>query len=133
MNVRHVNLIKRKKYDLIDEKIGSNDVLCQHLLILSCMYGFKSKSLFKKFKTYPYKNLNYTYFLEVVSFVFDGGYILNNYNKWTKLKKDSHNIYRVNDENNKRNIIMNIGTIVDTSNIRVRLGKKVLGDVDQNF
>ena len=94
----------------------------------------KSKSLFKEIiKTYPYKNLNYTYFLEVISFVFDGGYILNNYNKWTKLKKDSHNIYRVNDENTKRNIIMNIGTIVDTSNIRVRLGKKVLGDVDQNF
>ena len=58
-----INLIKRKKYDLIDEKIGSNDVLCQHLLILSCMYGFKSKSLFKEIiKTYPYKNLNYTYF-----------------------------------------------------------------------
>ena len=129
-----INLIKKKKYDLIDEKIGSNDVLCQHLLILSCMYGFESKSLFKEIiKTYPYKNLKYSFFLEIVSFVFDGGYILNNYKKWTKLKKDNRNIYRVNDENNKRNIIMNIGTIVDTSNIRVTLGKKILGDVDQNF
>ena len=71
-----------------------------YLFFRVCMV-LNPKVYLKKSLKLILQNLNYTYFLEVVSFVFDGGYILNNYNKWTKLKKDSHNIYRVNDENNK--------------------------------
>ena len=39
-----LNLLLNKNYDLIEEKVGSKDVLCQYLQILACNYGFEKKS-----------------------------------------------------------------------------------------
>ena len=117
---------------MIEEKVGSKDVLCQYLQILACNYGFEK--VFKEIiNTYPYKDLKYSDFCEILSFVYDGGYILKNYSQWSKLVKDNSNNFFISNSLHKQNILMNIGTIVDSTNIKVVLGRKVLGEVDDNF
>ena len=129
-----LNLLLNKNYDLIEEKVGSKDVLCQYLQILACNYGFEKKKVFKEIiNTYPYKDLKYSDFCEILSFVYDGGYILKNYSQWSKLVKDDSNNFFISNSLHKQNILMNIGTIVDSTNIKVVLGRKVLGEVDDNF
>ena len=38
------NLIEKKSYDLVNEKKGSKDVLCQHILLISCHSSFSPKN-----------------------------------------------------------------------------------------
>ena len=66
----------------IRERIGSKDVLCQHLLLLACNKGFRELDSFNEIKkVFSYKDLNYFEFKEIISFVKDGGYLLNNYKR----------------------------------------------------
>ena len=129
-----INLLKKGTYDIIKEKKGAKDVLCQYLLTLSCNFGFKCKSIYKEIlKAYPYKDLEYKKFLRIVNFIYDGGYVLNNYNRWKKLTKTKKGEYFISNNQTRTNILMNIGTIIDSELIKVMNGKKLLGNVDQNF
>ena len=129
-----INLLKKGTYDIIKEKKGAKDVLCQYLLTLSCNFGFKCKSIYKEIlKAYPYKDLEYKKFLRIVNFIYDGGYVLNNYNRWKKLTKTKEGEYFISNNQTRTNILMNIGTIIDSELIKVMNGKKLLGNVDQNF
>lgn len=129
-----INLLKKKEYDIIEEKEGSKDVLCQHLLILACNFGFNKKKIYHEItKTYPFRNLKFEIFKEIVLFVYNGGYILDSYSNWSRLNKDKKEFYKINNQSNKTNILMNIGTIIDSANIRVMSGKKYIGEVDENF
>ena len=41
-------------------------------------------------KSYSYSQINYQEFLEIINFIRDGGYVLNNYKKWNKLYIDEN-------------------------------------------
>ena len=64
-------LIFSKKYDRILEKNGAKDVLCQHLLLISCHSSFSEDKIYEIVKsTFPYKNLSKEDFHEILSFIF---------------------------------------------------------------
>ena len=81
---------------LLKRKEGSKDVLCQHLLILACNFGFKKKKNLscEITKTYPFRNLKFEIFKEIVLFVYNGGYILDSYSNWSRLNKDKKNFIK---------------------------------------
>ena len=85
-------------------------------------------------KSYSYSQINYQEFLEIINFIRDGGYVLNNYKKWNRLYIDETGILRINNFRNKTKTLMNIGTIIDNSNYKVKLKNgKILGFVDDFF
>ncbi len=128
-------LAEKMNYEKIRERIGSKDVLCQHLLLLACNKGFRELDSFNEIKkALGYKNLEYSEFKEIISFVKDGGYLLNNYKKWSKLYLTESGYYKINNFKNRIKTLMNVGTIIDSANVEINLkNKKILGYVDQSF
>ena len=128
-------LAEKMDYEKIRERIGSKDVLCQHLLLLACNKGFRELDSFNEIKkVFSYKDLNYFEFKEIISFVKDGGYLLNNYKRWSKLYLTESGYYKINNFKNRIKTLMNVGTIIDSANVEINLkNKKVLGYVDQSF
>ncbi len=129
------NLVKRKTFDTIIEKKGAKDVLCQYLLLVSCHSAFSPQNIYKSIKkVFPYKDLTKNDFDSILSFIYDGGYVLKQYKHLTKLRKLINGDYIVKDEKIKRQILMNIGTIIDSSILQiVTLKGKLLGTVDESF
>ena len=69
-----------------------------------------------------------------MSFIHHGGYALQNCKDIKKLKKLNNGKFIIKDEHSKRNILMNAGTIIDSSNIKIKTLKgKVLGTVEESF
>ena len=128
-------LAEKMEFDSMESKYGSKDVLCQHLLLLACNEGINTMKTFQEIrKSYSYSQINYQEFLEIINFIRDGGYVLNNYKKWNRLYIDETGILRINNFRNKTKTLMNIGTIIDNSNYKVKLKNgKILGFVDDFF
>ncbi len=118
---------------------GGLDVLAQHLLGLACSGPFQPDEVFEEVRRpAPYAALTRPDFDHVLTFVENGGYALAAYDRWRKLFRDSQGRVQVRSERVARQHRMNIGTIVEAPQIRVRLvGKRrngpVLGEVEEYF
>jgi len=126
--------------DLDGEPIapGSLDVLCQHILLVACSGKVLPTKLFKEIKQIgAYKNLTQGEFKECVGFCIDGGYALNRYEQWHRLKLDNSGNLVLRDPRIANKIRMNVGTIQDTETLKVRThrrsGGKPLGEIEEAF
>ncbi|MBD22363.1 MAG: hypothetical protein CL572_01695 [Alphaproteobacteria bacterium] len=128
-------LAEKSEFDYIESRYGSKDVLCQHLMLLSCNEGVNPIETFNEIKkSYLYSKLDYKVFLDIIKFIKDGGYVLNNYKKWNKLNVHENGILKINSVKNRIKTLINIGTIIDNSNLKIRLKSgKILGFVDESF
>ena len=114
---------------------GGLDVLAQHILGMACAGPFTADALYAEVTSAsPYAALARTDFDAALGFVENGGYALSTYERWRKLFRDSLGRYHVVSEAVARRYRMNIGTIVEASMLKVRLGRgKVLGEVEEYF
>ena len=82
----------------------------------------------------PYAALPRRDFDDTLRFVEDGGYALRNYDRWRRLFRDAEGLVHVRDGRAARQLRMNLGTIVDSPMLKVRLrGGPVLGEVEEWF
>ena len=66
-------------------------------MLLSCNEGVTRIETFNEIKkSYLYSKLDYKDFLDIINFIKDGGYVLNNYKKWNKLNVDENGILKIN-------------------------------------
>ena len=126
--------------DLDGEPIasGSLDVLCQHILLVACSGKILPAKLFEEIKQIgAYKNLTHQEFKECMGFCIDGGYALNRYEQWHRLKLDPSGNLILRDPRIANKIRMNVGTIQDTETLKVRThrrsGGKPLGEIEEAF
>jgi ATP-dependent Lhr-like helicase len=114
---------------------GGLDVLAQHILGMSCAAPFDADDLYAEITSAaPYARLARQDFDDVLVFVEHGGYALRTYERWRRLFRDSLGHYRVAGERTARRYRMNIGTIVESPLLRVRLGRgPVLGEFEEYF
>ncbi|MFC7473675.1 ligase-associated DNA damage response DEXH box helicase [Dankookia sp. GCM10030260] len=114
---------------------GGLDVLAQHLLAMACAGPFHPDDLFAEVtRAAPYAALPRRDFDDTLRFVEDGGYALRVYERFRKLFRDSEGMVHVRDQRVARQLRMNLGTIVETPMIKVRLrGGPVLGEVEEWF
>ncbi len=117
---------------------GPRDVLCQHILIAAAAGPFLADELYKEVRSAgPYAALTRRDFDDCLEFVATGGYALRAYDKWQRLKQESDGRWRLRDPRSARGIRMNLGTIMDTDTLKVRLknrlGGKPLGEVEEGF
>ena len=116
---------------------GPLDVLCQHMLILACAAPFDADQLFAQVTgTGPYAGLTRTDFDACLDFCATGGYALKAYDKWQRLMQRG-GLWGLRDPRAAQRIRMNIGTIVDTETLKVRLKSRMggapLGEVEEAF
>ena len=114
---------------------GGRDVLCQHILIRAASGPFAADDLFAEVTSAgPYAALTRAEFDACLDFAATGGYALRAYDRWQRLMRQG-DLWRLRDPRAARVIRMNIGTIVDTDKLRVRMrgGGQPLGEVEEGF
>ena len=114
---------------------GGLDVLAQHILGLACAAPFTADALFAEIRAAaPYASLDRATFDAVLRYVEDGGYALRTYERWRRLFHKADGTYEVASPQVARRHRMNIGTIVESPTLKVRLRKgPVLGEIEEYF
>jgi len=115
---------------------GGLDVLAQHILGMACSAPFTADDLFAEVRTAaPYAALDRRDFDDTLKFVATGGYALRAYERYRRLKLDEETgLYSAANKDVHRQYRMNVGTIVETPLLKVRLNRgRVLGEVEEYF
>ena len=116
---------------------GPLDVLCQHILASACSAPFDTDALYTEVITAgPYAELSRAEFDSCLDFVATGGYALRAYDKWQRLMiRDGK--WSLRDPRAAAVIRQNLGTIIDTETLKVRLkgrmGGTPLGEIEESF
>ncbi|MEE1657418.1 ligase-associated DNA damage response DEXH box helicase [Microvirga sp. CF3062] len=133
--------------DTPDARIGALDVLCQHILGMACAGPFDLAELYEEVRSAaPYAGLTWEDFEACVAFVATGGYALRAYERFAKIVKGNDGLWRVRDARVAQQYRLNVGTIVESTMIKVRLGKsmrsrpgtvlprgRILGEIEESF
>ena len=133
--------------DTPDARTGALDVLCQHILGMACADPFRLEDLYEEVRSAaPYAALSWEDFEACVAFVATGGYALRAYERFAKIVKGNDGLWRVRDGKVAQQYRLNVGTIVEATMIKVRLGKtsrarpgtvlprgRILGEIEEYF
>ncbi len=116
---------------------GPLDVLCQHILASACSAPFDADALYGEVITAgPYAGLTRSDFDGCLDFVATGGYALRAYDKWQRLMIREGK-WSLRDPRTAAVIRQNLGTIIDTETLKVRLkgrmGGTPLGEIEESF
>jgi ATP-dependent Lhr-like helicase len=114
---------------------GGLDVLCQHLALCACAAPFSADALYAEVRRAgPYAALTRPDFDACLDFCATGGYALRAYDRWRRLMlRDG--LWSLRDPRTARDLRMNIGTIVATETLKVRMrrGGAPLGEIEEAF
>jgi ATP-dependent Lhr-like helicase len=132
--------------DAVLARAGGLDVLAQHVLGMACQAPFDPNDLFAEVRSaLPYANLSRRQFDRAIEFVATGGYALKAYERFAKLKPAGDGKLRVANPRIAQQYRLNVGTIVDTPMLKVRLvsnrggksrarqGGRILGELTEGF
>ncbi len=101
---------------------GALDVLCQHILGMACATPFDADELFVEVTSAePYRLLERAEFDAALQFVANGGYALGTYDRFAKIKQRNDGLWRVTNPRVAQSWRMNVGTIVESDELKVRL------------
>ena len=115
-------------------RVGGLDVLAQHLLGTACSGNFQADLLYAEIiKATPYSKLERDEFDAVINFVSNGGYALKTYPQYSRLIETTPGTYALRDVKIARQYRMNIGTIVESPMLKVKLRNRMLGNIEENF
>ena len=136
----HAALEAVKAHDLDGEPRGPGprDVLCQHILATAASGPFDAKTLYDEvITTGAYAQLNTEQFDACLNFCATGGYALKAYDRWQRLLQRPDGLWQLRDPRRASTIRMNMGTILDTETLKVRMknsrGGAPLGEIEEGF
>jgi ATP-dependent Lhr-like helicase len=114
---------------------GGLDVLAQHLMGSACARPFRADDMYAEAASAaPYAALTRPEFDAVLNFVATGGYALAAYAQWHRLRQDGMGAWKVAAPQFVRRYRMNVGTIVESPMLKVRLRRgPFLGEVEEHF
>lgn len=136
--------------DAVQSRTGALDVLAQHVWGAACAGPFDPKALFDEIRrASPYAGLTRRDFDRVVDFVSTGGYALRAYERYARLRPTPDGRLRLAHPRLAQQYRLNVGTIVESPMIRIRLvgkgrlsrpgqarafaGGRVLGEMEEAF
>lgn len=104
---------------------GALDVLAQHVLGMACAEPFDALELYDEITSAsPYSGLTWELFERIVDFIATGGYALRTYERYAKIRKTKEGRWRVSNPQVAQQYRMNLGTIVEATELNVRLVKR---------
>jgi ATP-dependent Lhr-like helicase len=126
--------IAHNEIDGVLPKKGGLDVLAQHIFGTACVGPFNPDDLYKEIKTaWPYKDVSRVDFDRTLAFVTNGGYSLNNYEQYKRIRVNEDGLYELTSTRQTRLYRMNIGTIVESPMLQVKMGRRKLGTIEEFF
>jgi ATP-dependent Lhr-like helicase len=118
-----------------DFRPGALDVLAQHVMACACAGPFQEGELLAEVRsTLAYSWLDAAAWDRVLNFVATGGYALKAYDRFRRIVRDRHGVWRLAHPEQAQRHRMNAGIIVDSEmlNVRFRNGRS-LGKVEERF
>ncbi len=118
-----------------DFRPGALDVLAQHVMACACAAPFHEGELLAEVRsTLAYAWLDEAAWDRVLNFVATGGYALKAYDRFRRIVRDRHGVWRLAHPEQAARHRMNAGIIVDSEmlNVRFRNGRS-LGKVEERF
>lgn len=114
---------------------GGLDVLAQHVLGTACADPFDPDALYAEVTAAaPYADLPRETFDAVVEFVRTGGYALQAYERFQRVRETEDGRLEVADRRVAQSYRMNVGTIVEATTLKVRMGRgRILGEIEEYF
>ncbi|MGU3359867.1 ligase-associated DNA damage response DEXH box helicase [Methylobacterium sp. M6A4_1b] len=143
-----LDAVEAAAQDTPDARLGAPDVLAQHVLGMACADAFDPVRLYEEIvSAAPYAGLSWEDFEAVVDYVATGGYALRAYERFAKILRGPDGLWRVRDARIAQQYRMNVGTIVESAKVKVRLargvrgkpgailpkGGRVLGEIEEDF
>jgi ATP-dependent Lhr-like helicase len=126
--------IAHHEIDGVQPRKGGLDVLAQHIFGTACSAPFDAAALYREIiTTWPYHALSRADFDKVLHFVIDGGYVLKAYERFKRLQVNEDGLYALSDPRLARQYRMNIGTIVEAPMLKVKMGRRPLGVIEEYF
>ncbi|WP_439633300.1 ligase-associated DNA damage response DEXH box helicase [Glycocaulis sp.] len=103
-------------------KSGALDVLAQHVMGRACGDPFEADALYAEIcRAAPYTGLPRATFDRVLEFVATGGYALGSYDRFCRIVKGRDGLWRARDRSAAQRHRLNIGTIVESPMLDVRV------------
>lgn len=128
------NAIFEGELDGTEIRKGGLDVLAQHILGVACSGPFVASQLYQNVITaWPYRNLTEEQFFRVLEFVRNGGYALKSYDRYAKLIEHKDGSLQIAHKKFMQQYRMNIGTIVESHTLKVKLRNRTLGKIEEWF
>ena len=124
---------------------GALDVLAQHVLGMACAEPFSADALYAEVTSAaPYFGLPRVFFDKVIEFVATGGYALQVYERYARIRQTKDGLWRISNPQVAQQYRLNIGTIIEAPALKVRMvkpggggkaarGGMVLGTVEEYF
>ncbi|MDK1493305.1 ligase-associated DNA damage response DEXH box helicase [Sinorhizobium sp. 7-81] len=104
---------------------GALDVLAQHVLGIACAQPFDAVDLHREITSAaPYAHLSWETFERIVDFVATGGYALRTYERYARIRKTKDGLWRVSNPMVAQQYRLNVGTIVESPMLNVRMVKR---------
>lgn len=143
-----LDAVEEAAQDTPDARLGAPDVLAQHVLGMACADAFDPLELYEEIvSAAPYATLSWEDFEAVVDYVATGGYALRAYERFAKILRGADGRWRVRDARVAQQYRMNIGTIIESTHIKVRMarslrskpgtvlpkGGRTLGEIEEDF
>lgn len=126
--------IADKELDPVETRIGGLDVLAQHIFGMACSAPFEAEDLYHEVRrAWPYRGLSRRDFDQTLGFVADGGYALRSYDQYKRLRVNEDGAYELSNPRMARQYRMNIGTIVEAPLLKVKMGRRTLGTIEEYF
>ncbi len=101
---------------------GALDVLCQHILGMACAAPLDAEALYAEVVSADvYAGVPRETFDDALRFVANGGYALQTYDRFAKIKRRQDGLWRIAHPRVAQAYRMNVGTIVESEMLRVRL------------
>ena len=130
-----IHCVDIMKLDDNSDHPGALDVLAQHIIGCAVTAPFDADKLYESVVTAPpYAALSRREFDDVLDFVATGGYALSHYEQFHRLVRGIDGLWRITSPKIAQRWRMNIGTIVETVTMKVRLKNgPVLGEIEEYF
>jgi len=104
-------------------RIGTLDVLAQHIMGCACSEPFRLTDLYDEIRSAgPYAELSWEDFETVVDFVSTGGYALRAYDKFRRIVQTPEGLWTARNAQARLQHRMNVGAIVSPGMINIRIG-----------
>ena len=105
-------------------RAGALDALAQHVMGRACGEPFLADELYAEItRAAPYSELDRASFDRVLEFVASGGYALGSYDRFKRIAKGKDGRWRARNRDAAQRHRMNVGTIVESPMLDVRLVK----------
>jgi ATP-dependent Lhr-like helicase len=129
-----INAVDAGQLDGAPPQPGGLDVLAQHVVGIACSGPFLPEAFYQEvIQAGPYADLSREEFDDIINFIATGGYALGEYERYQRLRPAGGGRFGIAHQRLAQRYRLNVGTIVEAPTLKVRVGGRIVGQVEEVF